>query len=52
MEEFKLYSVSDDCVEWLRKEFPNVYSNKINLRTHTGKYLGEWFCRLANIIIM
>ena len=35
MEKFKLYSVSDDCVEWLRKEFPNVYSNKINSRTHT-----------------
>jgi protein AbiQ len=28
MEEFKLYSVSDDYVEWLRKDFPNVYSNK------------------------
>ena len=40
MEELKLYSVSDDYVEWLRKEFPNVYSNKINSRTHTGKYLG------------
>ena len=40
MEEFKLYSVSDDYVEWLRKEFPNVYSNKINSRTHTRKYLG------------
>lgn len=25
MEEFKLYSVSDDYVEWLRKDFPNVY---------------------------
>ena len=33
MEEFKLYSVSDDYVEWLRKDFPNVYSNKINSRT-------------------
>ena len=40
MEEFKLYSVSDDYVEWLRKEFPNVYSNKVNFRTHTRKYLG------------
>ena len=40
MEEFKLYSVSDDYVEWLRKDFPNVYSNKINSRTHTRKYLG------------
>ena len=40
MEEFKLYSVSDEYVEWLRKDFPNVYSNKINSRTHTRKYLG------------
>ena len=40
MEEFKLYSVSDKYVEWLRKDFPNVYSNKINARTHTRKYLG------------
>ena len=40
MEELKLYSVSDDYVEWLRKDFPNVYSNKINSRTHTRKYLG------------
>lgn len=40
MEDFKLYSVSDKYVEWLRKEFPNVYSNKMNARTHTRKYLG------------
>ena len=40
MEEFKLYSVSDEYVKWLRKDFPNVYSNKINSRTHTRKYLG------------
>lgn len=40
MERFKLYSVSDEYVEWLRKDFPNVYSNKINSRTHTRKYLG------------
>ena len=40
MEDFKLYSVSDEYVEWLRKEFPNVYSNKTNSRTHTRKYLG------------
>lgn len=40
MEEFKLYSVSDEYIEWLRKDFPNVYSNKINSRTHTRKYLG------------
>lgn len=40
MEQFKLYSVSDEYVEWLRKDFPNVYSNKINSRIHTRKYLG------------
>lgn len=40
MEEFKLYSVSDEYVEWLRKDFPNVYSNKANTRIHTRKYLG------------
>ncbi len=40
MEEFKLYSVSDEYVEWLRKDFPNVYSNKANKRIHTRKYLG------------
>lgn len=27
-------------MEWLRKDFPNVYSNKIDARTHTRKYLG------------
>lgn len=40
MEEFKLYSISDEYVEWLREDFPNVYSNKVNVRTHTRKYLG------------
>ena len=40
MEEFKLYSISDEYVEWLREDFPNVYSNKVNTRTHTRKYLG------------
>jgi hypothetical protein len=30
MEEFKLYSISDEYVEWLREDFPNVYSNKVN----------------------
>ncbi|MDY4670491.1 MAG: type III toxin-antitoxin system ToxN/AbiQ family toxin [Oliverpabstia sp.] len=40
MEEFKLYSISDEYVEWLRKDFPNVYSNKIDSRTYTRKYLG------------
>ena len=40
MKEFKLYSISDEYVEWLREDFPNVYSNKVNARTHTRKYLG------------
>lgn len=40
MENFKLYSVSDKYVEWLRKYLPNVYSNKIESRIHTRKYLG------------
>ena len=40
MEELKLYSISDEYVEWLRKDYPNVYSNKIDSRTHTRKYLG------------
>lgn len=40
MEQFKLYSVSDEYVEWLHKVFPNVYSNKANSRIHTRKYIG------------
>lgn len=40
MEEFKLYSVSDEYIKWLQEKVPNVYSNKINTRTHTRKYLG------------
>ena len=40
MEQFKLYSVSDEYVEWLREQYSNVCSNKINARTHTRKYLG------------
>ena len=40
MEELKIYSVSDEYIEYLRKEEPNVYSNKIDSRTHTRKYIG------------
>ena len=40
MDELKLYSISDEYIEWLRKDYPNVYSNKIDARTHTRKYLG------------
>ena len=36
----KIYSVSDRYVEYLRKEEPNVYSNKMNERIHTRKYVG------------
>ena len=40
MEEFKLYSVSDEYIEYLRAIFPNVYSNKETTRVHTRKYVG------------
>ena len=40
MDHLKLYSVSDEYVEWLCERYPNVYSNKMNARTHTRKYLG------------
>lgn len=40
MEEFKLYSVTDEYVEWLRGKNPNIYSNKMDTRIHTRKYLG------------
>lgn len=40
MEEFKLYSVLDGYIEYLRSVFPNVYSNKIATGTHTRKYIG------------
>lgn len=40
MEEFKLYSVSDRYISYLRKRFSNVYSNKMDTRIHTRKYLG------------
>lgn len=36
----KLYSVKDEYIEYLRKTFPRVYSNKIENRIHTRKYLG------------
>lgn len=40
MEEFKLYSVSDEYIEYLRAIFPNVYSNKETTRVHIRKYVG------------
>lgn len=39
----RLYSISDEYIEYLRKVFPRVYSNKIANRTHTRKYLGVVF---------
>ena len=39
----RLYSISDDYIEYLRKVFPRVYSNKIANRNHTRKYLGVVF---------
>lgn len=40
MENFKIYSVSDRYISYLREKFPNVYSNKMDTRIHTRKYLG------------
>lgn len=40
MKEFKIYSVSDKYITYLRNVYPNVYSNKVNQRTHTRKYIG------------
>lgn len=36
----QLYNISDEYVNYLRKKFPRVYSNKENERVHTRKYLG------------
>ena len=40
MNDLKIFSVSDEYIAYLRKEIPNVYSNKIENRTHTRKYVG------------
>ena len=40
MEEFKLYNVSDEYIDYLWAIFPNVYSNKETTRVHTRKYVG------------
>ncbi len=40
MQEFKIYSVSDTYISYLRESDPNVYSNKESNRTHTRKYVG------------
>lgn len=36
----QLYSISDEYINYLRKKFPRVYSNKEDKRVHTRKYLG------------
>ena len=40
MQEFKIYSISDEYISYLRMYEPNVYSNKTGCRTHTRKYIG------------
>lgn len=40
MEELKIYSISDEYINYLRQRNPNVYSNKADNRTHTRKYVG------------
>ena len=40
MEELKIYSISDAYIEYLRAHNPNVYSNKVQNRNHTRKYVG------------
>ena len=36
----RLYSISDEYINYIRKKFPRVYSNKEDTRIHTRKYLG------------
>ena len=43
VEEFKIYSISDRYIEYLRVHMPNVYSNKVENRVHTRKYVGVVF---------
>lgn len=40
MGNLKIYSVSDRYMEYLEENCANVYSNKMNHRTHTRKYVG------------
>lgn len=40
MSEIKLYNVSDEYINYLREDFPFVYSNKEESRRHKRKYLG------------
>lgn len=36
----QLYTISDTYIDFLRQKIPKVYSNKLNHRNHTRKYLG------------
>ena len=40
MEEFKIYSITDEYVSYLQEKCSNVYSNKVDNRTHLRKYIG------------
>ena len=40
MEVLRIYSVSDEYIEYLRKHNAHVYSNKVDNRSHTRKYIG------------
>ena len=44
MKDLKIYSVSDKYIEYLRNDVPNVYSNKVDCRKHTRKYVGVVIC--------
>ena len=45
MKHFKLYSISDEYIRFLRKDpkLQHVFDNKENCRTHNRKYLGAVF---------
>ena len=40
IDDLKIYSISDEYINYLRKRVPNVYSNKVENRVHTRKYVG------------
>ncbi|MCI8645398.1 MAG: hypothetical protein HFE76_01095 [Firmicutes bacterium] len=49
MSEIKLYNVSDEYINYLRKDFPFVYSNKEESHSHKRKYgITRIFCISRN----
>ncbi len=40
IDDFKIYSISDEYINYLRQRVANVYSNKVENRVHTRKYVG------------